>query len=433
MPALHCPSPEQLRAFHLGDLPESSLDEVARHLDACPRCETLARQLDTQVDPILKAIRGPEGEPAAGTLRLGPTPQDPVAPPAPESRSAAASGRYPFLQPATETGDLGRLGSYRVIRLLAAGGMGFVFHAEDVILRRSVALKVMKPNLTPDADGLQRFAREARLMASIKHRNLATIFQAGDENGVVYLAMELLEGESLGARLGRVGTLEAPEVLRLGQAIARGLAAVHAHGLVHRDIKPDNIWLEANDNVKILDFGLARCILDKARLTQTGLIMARRRTCRRSKPPAGRWTRSDLFSLGGLLYRACCGHEPFGGQNTMAVLAALAVATARPLHEVRPTIPRSLSDVVSRLLAKDPAKRPASAEEVIEELQAVALVSPGRACLPPCNAPCPRASGSREGADLGDPPAVPKRRSRSAAVLPGCGSPPARVWSCWPA
>ena len=248
MAALSCPSPEQLRAFHLGDLPESSLDEIAAHLDLCPRCETLARQMDTHVDSILKAIRAPER--AAHAHQAGAATAAP--------RPPAATGRYPFLKPSTEASDLGRLANYRVLRLLGTGGMGFVFHAEDVMLRRPVALKVMKPDLTPDADGWQRFAREARIMASISHRHLTTIFQAGQENGVIFLAMEFLDGESLGTRLDRDGTMTVSDVLRLGREIAMGLATMHRQDLVHRDIKPDNIWLEARSgSVKILDFGLA--------------------------------------------------------------------------------------------------------------------------------------------------------------------------------
>jgi serine/threonine protein kinase len=363
-----CPSPEQLRAFHLGDLPEASLNAIAEHLDLCPRCETLARQLDTQVDGVLKAIRAAAAEEAPSR-----------APAAPERapRHQASTPRYPFLQPPTQDGDLGRLANYRVLRLLGAGGMGYVFQAEDQILRRGVALKVMKPNLTPDADGWERFTREARVMASLRHRHLATVYQAGEENGVVYLAMELLEGETLESRLERLGRLPAPEVLRLGQEIAAGLAVVHAQGLIHRDIKPANIWLETNDNVKILDFGLARCIKDKARLTQTGLVMGTP-TYMSPEQAAGRAldARSDLFSLGVVLYRACSGREPFDGHNTMAVLAALAVATPRPLHEVTREAPQDLSDFVSRLLRRDPTERPASAEEVVGELKALASEVP---------------------------------------------------------
>lgn len=365
-----CPSPEQLRAFHLGDLPEASLDAIASHLDLCPRCETLARQLDTQVDGVLKAIRAAaaEGAPASRALAA------PDRPPRPHT----STQRYPFLQPPTQEGDLGRLANYRVLRLLGAGGMGYVFQAEDLILRRGVALKVMKPNLTPDADGWERFTREARVMASLRHRHLATVYQAGEENGAVYLAMELLEGETLESRLGRLGRLPVPEVLRLGQEIAGGLAVVHAPGLIHRDIKPDNIWLEANgDNVKILDFGLARCIKDKARLTHTGMVMG---TPAYMSPEqaAGRPldARSDLFSLGVVLYRACSGREPFDGHNTMAMLAALAVATARPLREITRDIPPGLSDLVSRLLRRDPNERPASAQEVMGELKSLASEVP---------------------------------------------------------
>jgi serine/threonine protein kinase len=185
-----------------------------------------------------------------------------------------ASPDYSFLLPATSPDEIGRLGNYRVLRLLGQGGMALVFQAEDVALRRSVALKVMKPTLSGTDGGWARFLREARIMASIKHESLVTVYQVAQERDVVYLAMELLDGESLEAWLTRVGRPDLPSILRVGREIAGGLAAIHQLGLIHRDIKPSNLWVErVGGRVKILDFGLARFVNDDAQLTKHGEVL----------------------------------------------------------------------------------------------------------------------------------------------------------------
>ncbi|MBY0521914.1 MAG: protein kinase [Gemmataceae bacterium] len=373
MTATTCPSEQQLRDFQLGDLPEPVLGQVADHLEACPRCETLAQRLDTQFDPVLAAIRLPPGAtPPKDSQSL------PVAiPMATPVEAPAPVDSYPFLLPPTAPGELGRLGIYRVFRLLGKGGMAYVFHAEDSSLDRPVALKVMKPDVYDDPDGGQRFLREARTLAGIKHPHLVTVYQAGHENGVVWLAMELLEGESLGDRLDRRGACDIPEAIRLSREITGGLIVVHGHGLIHRDIKPDNIWLEApHGNVKILDFGLARLANEDVRLTRTGTIMG---TPSFMSPEQARGldldARSDLFSLGAVFYCLCTGKEPFQAANTMAVLTALAVDTPTPPHLVNPAIPRALSDLIVQMLAKKPGDRPVSAEQVLERLKQIEVES----------------------------------------------------------
>jgi eukaryotic-like serine/threonine-protein kinase len=280
---------------------------------------------------------------------------------------------YPFLLPPIEADEIGRLGNYRVLRLLGQGGMGYVFQAEDDILRRPVALKVMKPQFHPDDDACDRFLREARLMASIKHDHVVMVFQVGKQGRTPYLAMELLQGKPLDEWMKQGPKIGVPAVLRLGRQIAAGLAVIHGHGLIHRDIKPANIWLESpKSRVKILDFGLARLAEDDTRLTLSGMIVG---TPSYMSPEQARGepldARSDLFSLGCLLYELCSGLRPFHASTTMAVLTALATKAPRPVHELRLNAPKELSDLVMRLLAKAPAERPASAEEVAAELQRI--------------------------------------------------------------
>ena len=151
--------------------------------------------------------------------------------------------------PAQVAGELGRLGPYRVLKMFRAGGMGIVFLAEDVQLKRRVALKVMKPALAANALARQRFLGEAEKTAAIMHDHIVTIYQVGEDRGIAFLAMELLEGEVLADRLNREGRLPVADVLRIGREAAQGLAAAHERGLIHRDIKPGNIWLEVSRSI----------------------------------------------------------------------------------------------------------------------------------------------------------------------------------------
>jgi len=282
---------------------------------------------------------------------------------------------YPFLLPALEAGELGRVGNYRVLKLLGQGGMGMVFAAEDIALHRSVALKMMNPALSLDPiNGTQRFLREARALASINHRNLVSVHQAFQERGNVFLVMELLEGESLENWLHRSRRHTARDIARVGKEIADGLAVLHVAGLVHRDIKPANIWVESGGgHVKILDLGLVRLIHDDTQLTEVGMILG---TPAYMSPEQVRARavdhRSDLFSLGCVLYALCTGRQPFQADTPMAQAAALAADEPTPVHEVNPKIPQLLSELIAGLMAKNPDHRPDSAAEVAARLRAIA-------------------------------------------------------------
>jgi len=300
---------------------------------------------------------------------------------------------FVFLAPPQAADEIGRLGSYRILKVLGSGGMGVVFLAEDAQLKRSVALKVMRPGLAANDAARQRFLREARAMAAFKHDHIVTIHQVAEDRGVPFLAMEYLEGETLHERLKRETVLPLAEAVRIGLEIADGLAAAHARGLVHRDIKPANIWLEfrrdpqgsANalaygsrrnetGRVKILDFGLARSVWSKdAHLTQTGAIMG---TPAFMSPEQARGEeadpRSDLFSLGCVLYHMVTGRPPFQGRDVVSTLFALANDHPPPPRQLNPQIPAALNHLIQRLLAKNVADRPASAASVVEALQALA-------------------------------------------------------------
>ncbi|HVK10632.1 MAG TPA: serine/threonine-protein kinase, partial [Gemmataceae bacterium] len=231
---------------------------------------------------------------------------------------------FAFLSPPLGPGELGRLGGYRVLELLGAGGMGLVFRAEDPTLRRPVALKVMRPELLDRPHAAERFLREARAAAAVKHDHIVTIYQVGQDRGVPFLALEFLAGEPLDARAKRESRLPPAEVRRIGHEAALGLAAAHAAGLIHRDIKPANVWLEApRGRVKILDFGLARATGQDVHLTGSGTVMG---TPAYMSPEQANGqpvdARTDLFSLGAMLYRLATGRLPFPGDSAMAILAA---------------------------------------------------------------------------------------------------------------
>jgi serine/threonine protein kinase len=320
-----------------------------------------------------------------------------------------------FLDPPEFPGELGRVGQYRVVKVLGSGAMGIVFQAEDVPLKRPVAIKSLKADLAAREADRRRFLREAQMAAAIDHPHIVTIYQVGEHHGIPYLAMKLLRGQSLEERINdRGGWLPLPEVLRIGQEIAEGLAAAHARGLIHRDIKPANIWLEEDrDWVRIVDFGLARASSADAHLTQTGMIvgtpsyMAPEQACAEPVDHRG-----DLFSLGCLLYRMSTGQLPFRGKSMTAVLLAVTSATPVPPRDLNPSLPPAFSALVLSLLEKAPADRPASAMAVWHALEQVKHPAHGGL------GESPAARKGRAAAPV-SPPTPPKghaetRRNRSA-------------------
>jgi hypothetical protein len=338
---------------------------------------------------------------------------------------------FDFLAPPQGPGELGRLGSYRVLKLLGSGGMGVVFLGEDPQLERAVALKAMLPAQAAVPSAKQRFLREARAAAAVKHDHIVTIYQVCEDRGVPFLAMELLEGEMLEERLQRVGRLPVTEVLRIGREIADGLAAAHERGLIHRDIKPANVWLEgARARVKILDFGLARALSDNTRLTVKGAILG---TPAFMAPEQANGqavdARCDLFSLGCVLYRMATGVLPFDAGDAISTLMAVATEQPRAPAELNRALPPALCNLTLHLLAKSPAERPPSARAVVEALEAIerqeqapAVVVPVAEAEPaPVKAPTPPRKAPARPAVAAAP--VPKQAARSsgAKTLLGCG------------
>ncbi|HVK14200.1 MAG TPA: protein kinase, partial [Gemmataceae bacterium] len=276
-----------------------------------------------------------------------------------------------FLSPSAVPGTIGMLGRYQVLAVLGRGATGIVLKALDPDLLRPVAIKVMIPYLAPNGTARQRFQREARAAAAVSHDHVVTIHQVDENGGLPFLVMEYVAGGSLQARLDADGPMDPREVARIGLQAANGLAAAHAVGLIHRDVKPANILLENGvGRVKLTDFGLARAA-DDVRLTQTGVAAG---TPLYMSPEQARGEvidhRSDLFSLGSVLYTLLTGVPPFRATTTMGVLNRISNEAPRPIRATTPDVPADLEAIVMQLLKKEPAERIPTAADVAARLTA---------------------------------------------------------------
>jgi TolB-like protein len=281
-----------------------------------------------------------------------------------------------------------RLGSYEILSPLGAEGMGEVYRARHVKLGRDVAIKVLPDELASDAERLRRFEREARTASSLNHPNIVTIHDIDEQDGIHYIAMELVEGTTLRNRLDD-GPLPNEEILHLTTQIAEGLARAHAARIVHRDLKPENLMITDDRLVKILDFGLAKLtpqtedeepvsdITTVEQATRAGLVLG---TVPYMSPEqaAGRPVdfRSDQFSFGSILYEMATGRRAFKRDTMPQTLAAIIEAEPEPLRKLNDAIPAELSAIVERCLAKDPQKRFDSTQELAAELKTVPEASP---------------------------------------------------------
>ena len=299
-------------------------------------------------------------------------------PSASEETAAAepvANSEMPQFAPPTQPGEIGRLGKYRIQKELGRGGMGAVYLAFDERLQRQIAFKVMLPKFAANANAKDRFLREARAAARISSDHVVNIHEADEIDGTPYIALQLLQGYPLDEYLKKKGSPSLAQIIRIGKEMAIGLAAAHKLGLVHRDIKPGNVWLEApNGRVKILDFGLAKPVegAESAELTAMGAIVG---TPAYMAPEQGRGEmldgRADLFSLGCVLYRLCTGKPPFARPTLMSILIAIATEEPTPVRELNPNVPEPLAELIHRLLAKNAADRPANAQAVVKEFDGI--------------------------------------------------------------
>jgi predicted Ser/Thr protein kinase len=280
----------------------------------------------------------------------------------PSSSDPFASGPLPALRVALR-------GQYDIQRELGRGGMGIVLLARDERLDRSVALKVLPPELADSADTRERFLREARMAAQLSHPNIVPVFRADELGGFAFFAMGYVDGETMGERIRDRGTLPAAEVVRILRETAWALAYAHARGIVHRDVKPDNILLErASGRAFVSDFGIARAEFNPA-LTQDGLVLGSVHFMSpeqaSGEPLDGR---SDLYALGCIGFLALSGRLPFDGTSPQAILLSHATKEPPALRSVAPAVPAALAAVIDRCLRKRAAERYTTGEELADAL-----------------------------------------------------------------
>lgn len=271
-------------------------------------------------------------------------------------------------------------GRYRLVRSLARGGMAEVWQGRDEILGRPVAVKVLHAHLAADASFLERFRREAIAAARLAHPNVVATFDTGVDDGVAYIVMELVGGQTLRQLLADRGPLSPQRTIGIAAQVADALSYAHAAGIVHRDIKPANILLCDDDRVKVTDFGIAKAALpdDPAAfgpdLTQSGAIVGTAKYLSPEQVNGDRVDgRTDVYALGVVLYETICGRPPFAGGTDMAIALQHLSATPRSPRQVRAGIPRSLDAIVLRAMAKSPEARYATAAELESALLSVQL------------------------------------------------------------
>jgi serine/threonine protein kinase len=359
-----CPALEDWQALFNETLPSEQREKYERHLEGCATCQDLLDQADEgALRTTGRRLGDPTLAPANPSLvqvlkRLEKMPEGPEPP-----------DLY-FLRPTDRPDLLGLLGPYEVQEVIGQGGMGVVLKAYEPALHRLVAIKVMAAAVAGSVTARRRFTREAQAAAAVCHENVVAVHGVHEIEGLPYLVMQYIAGESLQARLDRVGPLGTAEAVRIALQTAQGLAAAHAQGLIHRDIKPANLLLENGlARVKITDFGLARTA-DDIQLTQPGVVAG---TPEFMAPEQARGEpvdhRADLFSLGSVLYAMCTGVPPFRGSSPMALLRQVSDAAPALARSLNPNLPVWLEMLIGVLLAKPPGDRIQSAAELAELLE----------------------------------------------------------------
>jgi len=280
---------------------------------------------------------------------------------------------------------------YRITAKIGAGGMGEVYRATDTKLGRDVALKMLPPDMARDPERLARFQREARAVAALNHSHIVTIYSVEECDGVHFLTMELVEGQSLDRRIPREG-LPVEQIIEIASALAEALAAAHEKGIVHRDLKPANVMVTDEGRVKVLDFGLAKDVrvgapsdatMTSAGQTQAGIVMG---TPAYMSPEqiSGRTLdhRTDIFSLGVMLHEMATGRRPFPEHSSAELISAILRDSPPPVTEVRPDLPADLARVIRRCMEKDPRHRVQTARDVSNEFRDLARQSSRTTPLP---------------------------------------------------
>ncbi len=364
----------QLLQQSLSDqLTELQEEQLAAHLTDCEACRQTLEQLAAGGDAwhrISTVLRHEAAQAASGKSWSPIIPSDSAG--TNHSRELLpVDFAVDFLEPSSVSDSIGQLGNIQLKAVIGYGGNGIVLKGHQPELNRLVAVKVMAPHLATSAAARQRFAREAQATAAIVHPSVMPILSVNSSGQLPFIVMPYVDCESLQQRLDRNGALPVVDILRIGLQMARGLQSAHAQGLVHRDVKPANILLERGvDRAMLTDFGLARAV-DDASLTRTGLIAG---TPQYMSPEQARGdgidTRSDLFSLGSVLYAMSTGRPPFRAETSYGILRRVTDETPRSVTAINPGVPDWLEAIIHRLMAKSAADRFASADDLAELLEA---------------------------------------------------------------
>lgn len=368
-----CLSIQVLDRIGQNEISSDELLSIEKHVSECQCCRELfdsaysSSQWSEHIRPALTE-----------TQMLVPSTSDTEA----DHQSSVLS----LLGPTDDPNMLGRIGNYEIVGVIGQGGMGVVFKALDRSLNRFVAIKMLLPHLAASGAARKRFAREGQAIAAVVDDHVMAIHSVDEWQSIPYLVMTYSRGVSLQKRLNDNGPFEVKEILRIGMQTAKGLAAAHAQGIVHRDIKPSNILLDQNvERVQLVDFGLARAV-DDASLTCSGTLAG---TPQYMSPEQARAEtvdhRSDLFSLGSVLYAMCVGHAPFRAESSYSVLRLIIDKEPRPIRELNPEIPEWLCAIISKLMSKAFDDRYASADSaaILLEQCLAHVQDPVRQALPP--------------------------------------------------
>jgi formylglycine-generating enzyme required for sulfatase activity len=360
------PTPQELMAFARGRLPEAAAAAVAGHLEACPACQKAVEKLPT--DSFLGKVRA--AKPGSSSLPPGPSPARAGVAPSVLGQPAALPAPPAGLLP-----ELAGYAKYRFVRELGRGGMGVVYLAEQTLMGRTVAVKVINPSVLAHPDALPRFHAEVRAAARLDHPHIVRAFDAEQVGDLHLLVMEFVEGMSLADLVQHKGPQPVPHACHYVRQAALGLQHAFEQGMAHRDVKPHNLMVTPRGVVKILDFGLARLRGPGAKgggLTQVDSFMGTPEYVSPEQATDARTadTRADIYSLGCTLYFVLTGRPPFVEDTVVKLVLAQIEKEPTPLHEVRPDVPAGLSAVVARMLAKDPARRYQTPLEVAQALAA---------------------------------------------------------------